>query len=408
MVSLADTFYYEVLTSSGSRQLGRLQADSLPQAREIIQALDIAHLLKIRKQTIRDRFYLLLRNFFRHKTQVETTLFLRILLDFLNAGITLERALSFAAVLFKNEALIFVHKAIQKGENLAKALEQTGVIKNAFVLNTIAMGASCGMLKPSLAAAIEGLERQHDLRTRLLKSISYPGLLFLVCLLLMFFMGQEILPQVRQLQSVLVGTNSHEVLNAGDGLEFLEILLGSFFVLCGFVFVLGLLGMVFAPYSSFLSHLRDQFCLRFWPIKWYVFSLFYAFYAALDEVMPGAVYVIASKLAGRSWPHGYGVRFQQVARDVEQGKTLANALNRAFQLEDVDVQILALGQETDTLQTQTRLLAKLYGQKLMEKLERITALLGPVALLCVGGMLLAIILSVFMPLYSSFALVESL
>lgn len=95
----------------------------------------------------------------------------------------------------------------------------------------------------------------------------------------------------------------------------------------------------------------------------------------------------------------------QVATAVQQGETLSRALDRLSFLPPVARQLIAAGEASVRLAPMTERAAALVEHRLSTERKRIAALLEPILMMLVGGMVLLIVLAVLLPIFDLQAVV---
>lgn len=286
--------------------------------------------------------------------------------------------------------------ALLDGGMLSEALADAGF--PPFYLAALRAGEEAGELAAVFDGLANHLEQQNTGRAQIATALVYPGFVaavsVLVCGILMVNVAPEIVAMFemtgRPLPPLTVA-----VLAVSD---FLRDQAAALAVLAAALAVF----LAAVPRVPRLRHLRDRILLRL-PVLGRL--------ARLDEAvqyMRTLALVLGSRHAVLSAASSAAgvleiARFQDeaaaVAAAVRQGESLSAALGRLSFLPPVARQLISAGEVSVQLARMTGRAADLTEHRLQTERKRIAALLEPVLMMLVGGLVLVIVLAVLLPVF---------
>ncbi|HMI80396.1 MAG TPA: type II secretion system F family protein, partial [Solirubrobacterales bacterium] len=89
-----------------------------------------------------------------------------------------------------------------------------------------------------------------------------------------------------------------------------------------------------------------------------------------------------------------------VIESVKRGGTIADPLRLASVFPGMVAQMVAVGEETGQLETMLSKIADFYEAEVDAKVKALTALIEPVMIVFVGGMVGFIVISMYLPMFS--------
>jgi general secretion pathway protein F len=197
-------FRYEALAHDGSANNGLLDAESVKQARSQLRArglvpVDVQPVVQsadangAQSQGI---------SFFARGrlNNLERTLFTRQLASLLQAGLPLERALTALGEEAERDTahqlIAQVRSEVASGSSFASALSQHPRDFDELYRAVVGAGEESGQLGAVLAELADYLENRQALRSKLVASLTYPIIVFIVALLIVALLLGYVVPQV--------------------------------------------------------------------------------------------------------------------------------------------------------------------------------------------------------------------
>ncbi|UWQ35174.1 type II secretion system F family protein (plasmid) [Leisingera sp. M527] len=288
--------------------------------------------------------------------------------------------------------------ALLDGAALSEALADAGAGFPPFYLAALRAGEEAGELAAVFDGLAAHLEQQNTARAGIATALVYPGFVaavsVLVCGILMTSVAPEIVAMFEMTGRPLPPL-TEMVLAVSDFLRDQAAVLA---VLAAALAVF----LAAVPRVPRLRRLRDRILLRL-PVLGRLARLGEAvqYMRTLALVLGSrhAVLSAASSAAGVLEIARFQDEAGAVAAAVRQGESLSAALGRLSFLPPVARQLISAGEVSVQLARMTGRAADLTEHRLQTERKRIAALLEPVLMMLVGGLVLVIVLAVLLPVF---------
>jgi general secretion pathway protein F len=326
----------------------------------------------------------------------------RQLATLLAAGLTVEQALN--AVIEQSDAeaerqlLAAVRGEVLAGQSLAWSLARHGAAFPEVYVTLVDAGERSGRLAEVLARLAEYTEERESLRGKVLLAFVYPALVTIVAVTVVTGLLVYVVPQVVQ---VFQNTNQALPLltRALIGLsDFLRVY-GGFVVIALGAAALGARAALAVP----AVRERWQRRLLRTPVAGPLHrDLNAARLAATLAILVGSrVPLLAALRAGAGVVSSLPMRraLEEAAARVQEGSGLARALGAAKLFPPLLVHMIASGEATGRLGELLERAAAQAARSLERRVAAFVALLEPLLILAMGGMVLAIVLAILLPIF---------
>ena len=328
---------------------------------------------------------------------------------YLKAGVTLPAALR---LLMENHApqsapgrfLAAVLQAIESGRGFDEALAQQRVYRvDPFFLQTVRVAQQGGALAEVLPQLADYIKEQERIRREIVKALIYPAFILVVAVGIVNFMLVAIIPKIVEM---FASTGSELPLSTRITLglsHFFQNHWPSMLVVTVAAAVLPWLlrrrfegfalgwdrVMLRLPFLGTMFRIREL--ARFARVMALLMRSGVPFAVALDH---------AAKTVENRWLRG---RFEAVAARVVEGHGFTRAVRESLPKGTVPadfVSAVALGEQSGHLPESLDSLAQLYEQKNRERIEIALALMEPVMMLAIGGLIGFLVISMLLPIFS--------
>lgn len=325
----------------------------------------------------------------------------RTLATMLAGGATLDRALRFAtdhaATAELRDALAGVRGDVQRGTTLAAALRARHSTFGALAPAVVRAGEESGTLDASLERLADHVERVRDLRGQLRSALAYPALMGVVAGVGVIVLLAFVVPRFVSMLADTGGTlpASTRLLVALSGVLTRWWWL---WLVTGAALALGVRAWLRDPANRRHFH-RARLS---WPVVGVVeHALDTArFTRALGILLRGGNGVLTSLRVAREAVanDALGDRLDDAVRGVERGEPVSQALAAA--LPPLATQLLAVGEESGTLDTMALRVADTYDAESARALRSLVALVEPVLIVAFGGLVGFVALAMLQAVYS--------
>jgi len=337
---------------------------------------------------------------FRRVGGTDQAIATRQLATLIGAGIPLVEALGALTEQVENtrlkSAISRVRDRVNEGASLADALSQTGIFGDLYV-SMVRAGETGGALEQVLERLAEYLESQVRTRNKVLSIMIYPAIMFAVAMGVVMVLVTVVLPQITQLL---------ESLNRPLPFYTLAIIgLSKFMREYWWAMLLALAALVIA-FRAALRTERGRTSLDAVKLRLPLFGKILRqlalarFTRTLSTLLAGGIPIVRaldiSKHVANNRVLGAAV---DKARDaITEGASIAAPLRRSGQFPPLVTHMVDVGERSGELEAMLSKVADTYDEQVENSVSRLTALLEPLLILIMVGLVLAIILATLVPL----------
>ena len=348
---------------------------------------------------------------FRSRTQLKVeslVLFNQELLALLKAGIPLLQSLELLVGHGKDpqlrRSLTQVVELVREGMSFSDALEQAGAFPPIYRSNVVA-GERSGTLPEVLARWLAFQKFSQTSRRRITEALFYPTFLVLVLTLALGVIFNVVLPRFAEFY-------------AGGDIEmpfFTRVLLGagkfvsSTLWLQGIV-VVGLLVAGRWMATSEAGAMLTERLLLMVPKVGTLYRMYHSsvFARTLGVLISGGLPVVqALEVVQRTSPSQRMKAALTVITDkVRAGGSLHQSLEQAKVLDPLAVEMVRVGEQSSALPEMLDHVADFFDQEVEKATTAVTSLIGPVLILFMGVVVLALLLAIYVPLFNASSMVR--
>jgi len=398
-------YRYKGLTKEGKKAKGVLVANSLDEAKSILkskgifyQSLDEAgeggSLLSNMKK--------------RPMSGALMSAFSKELSSYLESGMTIVTALKLMHNQHKGEKkyssfIEEVKKMLEEGKNLYVALNSQSVYELPdFFLQSINVSGQSGKMGDVLSTMAQFFSSQGEVKKQAKSAMVYPAFIFFVAIGMSAFLIAFVVPKITQ----IFEDTGQELPGITQFILSLSDFLINYwmFVILGLIAIVALFQFSYAKIESFRKKI-DTMLLKL-PvigdiIQNYELGRFsYILSLMLDS---GVSYAQAVNLASTTFNNrALKYLFDKAATKVIEGNKLSVALYRTkgAEIKRNFMQSLALGEESSSVASVLKSMAKLYNEENRDKIKTLLGLMEPIMMLFIGGIVGTIVLAMLLPIFS--------
>lgn len=392
-------FIYQAYDSHGGQVSGHIEANSHDDAKQQLQAqkLLITSLKAEPKAKIQQTL------FERSKVSLEELEFITSeLAILLKNGVKIDRSL---AILKRNKAngaaaklLQDLHTAIKRGSLLSDAMAEQPEVFDALYINLVKLGEASGDLADVFDKLSADLKFKSELKRKIIQSLTYPLVIFSVCILCILFIFNYIVPQMSSLF---------------DGLPelpiYTEILLSVSRWMQSYQWFLfiGLALLVFLLVAAFKNPVvkvrLDELMLKLPLIKGALLvTERIRFNSALTMMLEGGISIDkALELAAGSVNNRH-IRQGLIAakEQVKKGQGLTESLSRSPIYPDFFLSLLEVGEESGKLAPVFAEIASRSRSEFESWADKMTSILEPLLILTMGGIVGSVVVTMLLSIIS--------
>ncbi|MEE8126792.1 MAG: type II secretion system F family protein [Nitrospirales bacterium] len=339
----------------------------------------------------------------RRVTNKDLVVFTHQLATLIRAGVPLLECLDILSSEAENPTLKQIidriREAVERGTLLAQAMSVYPDLFHEFYRSMVEVGETTGRLDESLAQLAIYLEKQAQLRSKILSALAYPGLLVTVAITVLVFlliwvvplfsglfqdMGES-LPWLTQMviqvadsirthwlvvAGILGGTvlGVKWMLNDGSGRKVID----------GLILRIPFLGSVF----------RKAAIVRFARTLGFLIRRGVSLLPAMDV----AGTVMGNRVLAKS--------LKNSAAEVQDGKPLSETLRTSGEFPPLVTQMIKVGESTGSLDDMLDKVADLFEQEVDRSVATFTSVLEPLVILVVGSGIALVVVAMYLPIFS--------
>lgn len=336
----------------------------------------------------------------------DLVMFTRQLSAMVSAGVPLLRALNslrqHAESAALQEVLEGVIKEVEEGASLADALAKfPGTFSDVYI-NMVRAGEAAGILDEILKRLALQQEKNATIRKKVKSSMTYPTVLIVITIVAFFGLMLFVIPQIGKILTDLGGPDAELP-------AITQIMLGisGFFTNFWFIVFPALGGLVFLLLrylktprgKSQLHHL----VLKLPGIKTIASKVAVARFARTFSALMGAGVAVLEALEVTAHAIGnvvYEKSLIDAAEQVKNGAALSSVLEQDPLYPAIVAQMLAVGEETGQTDTVLVKVADFYEEEVDVAIDGLSAIIEPVMIVFMGGMVGLIAASVMVPIAS--------
>jgi type IV pilus assembly protein PilC len=324
------------------------------------------------------------------------------------SGLTLLRSLKILADQSDSpklsEVVSAVATAVEGGASLSEALAEHEEFPKLYVA-MVRAGETAGTLDQVLVRIADTLEKDLALRKKVKSALTYPGVVLALAVFLTFVMLIFIVPTFVGMFDQLGGT--------------LPVPTQILLVMSGIVRKLWFV-LVFVPIGLWQGYKRarkepqvraalDAFKLKA-PVLGELFRklAIARFTRNLSTLLHAGVPILLSlEITADTVDNAVISRaVDDVRSAVRSGESVAGPLSNHPVFPPMVVQMVAVGEETGALDEMLRRIADFYDTEVESTTESLTAALEPIMIATLGGIVGAMVIALYMPMFKIFELVE--
>ena len=336
-------------------------------------------------------------------TMEDQVLLCQQLATLVQAGIPLLKSLEVVSAQIESQALLIaleeVRHDVAAGSTFKDALGKHPAVFTTLWLNLVETGEASGHLAQSLQQLAQHFESVQHLRNEVKTALTYPAFLALAAVGVVIFFVYWLLPKF----SVMFAT-----------MQDMELPLLTRLLLAvseaGRRYLLPIIGVVVLGVYLLRQYLRtgpgqwmrDQLLLRL-PLFQMLFHhvQLAEFSRGLSTLLESGVPLLSSlEILEHSVTNKvYGKAIGDVRESVKEGKTMAEPMANGGLFPPMAVQMVQVGEEVGELAKMMQRIATYYEERVSIFIARLSRLFEPIAIVVMGGVVLVIVLSIFLPIF---------
>ncbi len=339
----------------------------------------------------------------RHVTRTELITFCFHLSQLLKAGVNIIEALTDLRDTVDNpgfrQVLASLLEDIGGGLKLSEAMASHPYCFDGVFVALVRAGEQSGQLTAVLDELAENLKWQDEMASQARRAMTYPAIVLVVILGVIFVLMTLLVPQLAATFKTLVPKLPRET-------EIL-ILISDVFVRWWYL-IIGVPAAAIAgawllsQTNEGLKRALDELGLRM-PVVGAIrhkiilarFSTFFAMLYRAGISVLDCIQICEKIVGNRVMEEG----LQRVGRSISEGQGITQAFQATKLFPPLVLRMLRVGETTGALDTALLNVSYFYNRQVRETISRMQQLLGPATTVVLGLLIVAILYSIFLPIY---------
>ncbi|MBU4298432.1 type II secretion system F family protein [Patescibacteria group bacterium] len=334
----------------------------------------------------------------------EKLMFTRNLGVMIAAGIPLPRILRTLAGLSRSKklktALLNVEDKVIKGDGFSDSLAEHPDIFPELFTSIMKVGEETGTLEDGLKILTQQMEREHELKSKLLGALTYPAVIILAMLGIGFLMLVTVVPKLAETFAELnveLPPTTQLVINIGN-------FLANFWYLVPLIILIFLLLLRMILKTKAGRKAIDALGLKMPIISSLVIKTNSASTVrTLSSLISAGVPIVRALeiLSGSLGNVYYKQAIRETVEEVRKGGKISDVLRKYENIYPALVtQMLGVGEETGQTSNVLQKLADFYEEEVTNATKALASLIEPVIMLVIGAAVGFFAISMIQPMYS--------
>ena len=396
------SFKYSARDSRGRVSKGEVEAFDINSLRSKLRQKG---LWLISHSSSDDSLFPFLNDIFQKKIGLkDMVIFSRQFAAMIEAGIAILRVLTVLIDQTENSKLVAIleeiKKDIEQGVPLSESMAKFPDAFDSLYISMVKSGEIGGVLDKVLNRVAGFLEARNKLTNKVKTALTYPVSLLVISFLVVWFMLTFILPKF----SAIFDSTGGELPAFTQALINVSNVLRSPFVLVIVSFIWFIAVSLRSYYKSAEGcYAIDGLLLKIpilGPILQKVaIARFARTFGTLIE--SGVAITTALDVTKASIDNAQLEEvLAKVKKDIEEGNTISNQLSQSEVFPPMVTQMVSIGEESGELESMLNKIADFYDDEVDSSVESLTALMEPVFIVVIGGIIGAIVVAMYLPIFN--------
>jgi type IV pilus assembly protein PilC len=296
--------------------------------------------------------------------------------------------------------LRYVGEEIEGGARLSEALGRFPRTFDRLFVNMVAAGETGGVLDLILARVADFMEKIQKLKSRVKSAMVYPVVVLCAAFAILLLLMWKVIPKFEEVLEEMVGGQLPAITRVVLGIS--DWIAKDF----GWAILLGV-PVVFVSVCRLLRQFRagrmvlDTIKLKLPVIGQLSGRISVSRWTRTLGTLIGAGVPILDAMNSTRETAGnevYATMLQNVHNSIRQGDTFANPLRQSKTVDLIVTNMVAVGEETGDLDKMLLKVADNYDEQVDVLVASLMSLLEPIMIIVLGGIVMVIVLSIFMPM----------
>jgi type II secretory pathway component PulF len=391
-------FEYKALDTNGARHQGTISAQNKQQAQQKLAAQDL-HPMEVKEVAKSTDF----SSLFSQKVSLDQLEFFTSELSLLlESGVRVDRGIDIIRKANAHPALSRllnqISAALKKGRSLSEAFSEHEELFGPLYISLLKIGETSGNLPEVLERLADDLKFQKELRSQISTALTYPSVIFFVCIMAVYFVLTFIVPKMAGIFTDL---------SLAPWYTQVIIKTSNFFVDYQMFIIGGLTaGIVALSYAFKKPEVKSWFYVKASHLPGFGNVILTAerirFAQSMAMMLDAGLQLDTTlELTANTLKHQELKRdAKQALKQLKSGKQLSQVLAKTRIFPAFFLSIIQVGEETGNLPRVFKEVANRSKSDLENVIKKLTTMLEPIMLIFMGGFVGGIVISMLMSMVS--------
>lgn len=342
-------------------------------------------------------------------TEKDVALFTRQLATMMKAGVPLLQTFDIVGRGHDNPAvgklLLDIRADIETGSSLSQAFRKYPIHFDALYCNLIAAGEQAGILETLLERLATYKEKMLAIKSKIKSALFYPIAVICVAIIVTAVIMIFVIPAFKE-----VFTSFGADLPAPT---LMIIAMSDFMVANGWLLLLIAVGSVFGFFYTWRRSETMQIALDRLFLRLPIFgdlirkSVMARWTRTLSTMFAAGVPLVESleSVGGAAGNYVYKIGTRKIQSDVSTGVSLTNAMQNSELFPNMVVQMVAIGEESGSLDAMLGKVADFYEAEVDDAVEALSSLMEPLIMVILGVVIGGMVVAMYLPIFKLGAVV---
>lgn len=397
-IKVPDTYNWSGKDRNGNESKGKIDADSLAEAKALLRKQGI-----IPKKVVKQSNISLFSNKSKPIKPLDIAFFTRQMATMMSSGVPLLQGLDIVAGGVEKEKLkVLIHdikSSVNSGRDLSTSLSEHPQYFDDLFCSLVGAGEQSGSLEAMLDRIATYKEKIESLKAKIKKALTYPIAVLVVGIIVSVILLLKVVPQFEGIFSSFgadLPAFTRMVLDLSDFVQEWWFIILFAFLLFGWVF------SYLLKNNQAFSDGFDRGILRF-PVFGVLLqkAAIARFARTLATTFAAGVPLVNAleSAAGASGNVVYRTAILQIRNGVSTGQSLQNAVNTTGVFPNMAVQMIAIGEEAGSLDNMLNKVADFYEEEVDNAVDNISSLMEPFIMVVLGGLVGGLVVAMYLPIF---------
>jgi len=391
------TFSYRAIDEFSTIRQGSISAESVGELERILSGQGMT-LIEAESSALVD-FGKLFAMKFSLKDLLEFTYMFKLVV---NSGIPIMSGIQDLLKGHSNKKITYassaIYQGLDSGQSLSDVMESQPLIFPAYYVHMIRAGEASGSLDNSLDFLMTYLNWQIEFGKTIRGALAYPVTILTIMGGLMVVIFTVVFPKMLKVLTGLGGKLPlpTKIMIAASG--FLQ----HYFFLIAALAVILVVAYQFFKTSPACVAFIDKLVLKIPVLGTLVQKINLSRYFKIVATLHAAglsvekTFTIGADVVGNSVISG---KLRGISKDLVNGDSISDSMRRTGLVQDLAIDMISIAEKTGKLDDALNRSSEILDKEVPESIKKLMALIEPLTMVLLGGLVLLLLLAVFLPIY---------